>query len=194
MKRPAAKTPPAKLKPEKKIKTTVAADKGKGEKVEGTEGEGPPKTSMDPKAKAKAKSKVKVTPEDGAEQEVEEVKANTISKRTSKGTKKDEKTDKTEMERDEKKNEVDGEKPKKQKAEPKTFARRNCPTNEFGAAKFLAIRSAFKSVIHPHLSVYSAHEELVNMFVGSLEILIFGKKNGLRIEFGTDYLVLQIWA
>lgn len=148
---------------------------GKGEKVDGGEGQGPPK------AKAKAKSEVKVTPEDGAGQGPKEGR-----KRTSKGTKKDEKaegsaeTEKTDLERDGEKIEAVAEKPKKQKAEPKTFARRNCPTNEFGAAKFLAIRSAFKSVIHPHLSVYSAREELVHMLVGSFEILIFVKNMVLK--------------
>ena len=107
-------------------------------------------------------------------------------RKVGKGRLKDEKaegsaeTEKTDLERDGEKIEAVAEQPKKQKAEPKTFARRNCPTNEFGAAKFLAIRSAFKSVIHPHLSVYSAHEELVHMLVGSFEILIFVKNMVLK--------------
>ena len=43
--------------------------------------------------------------------------------------------------------------------EPKTFARRNCPANAYGKAKWMALKAAFLEKIKPNLQVYSAHED-----------------------------------
>ena len=42
---------------------------------------------------------------------------------------------------------------------PATFARRKCPSTEFGKAKWHALKRAFTDLIRPQLTTYSAHED-----------------------------------
>ena len=48
---------------------------------------------------------------------------------------------------------------RRRSSSPASFARRNCPTSEFGKAKWHALKRAFTELIRPRLTTYSAHED-----------------------------------